>query len=265
MGLEAACRQPELGAHGPDGRRPARPEGRGQPPPVVLAGLRAEGDRADHRRLQAGRPRPRLLLRRPAAPLRDGRPCPLPRPDLPDPLALRGHPGRRLGEHLRGARPLPRPEAPDPDRVPRRDLRGHRPDARRQGGDRQPDRRPADQGLGLQQPERDSRRAAAQRCRQGGGHPDRHRDRDHDPRRRQLPGMAVARAGRACGRRSPGQAKGDERAGDPARGGDGEARRPSGLVGRRSQRAPGRVRRGARSQRLRGSRPCSTSCSASCR
>ena len=39
--------------------------------------------------------------------------------------------------------PVPRPEALDPDRVPRRYLRGHRPDRRRQGNDRQPDRRHA--------------------------------------------------------------------------------------------------------------------------
>ena len=178
-------------------------EGRRQPAPVVLAGLGAEGDRPDHRRLQAGRSRPRRLLRAAASAASRPRAC----AEYDDliaqiKVALRGHPGRRLGEHLRTAGAGARPEADHPDRAswtrsPRAPNRP--PPTRRPPTARSPTTQIEVWVYNSQNATPDVQRLND--AAEGGRHPDRHRDRDADPGRRQLPGLDVARAGGAARRR----------------------------------------------------------------
>ena len=82
-----------------------RRQGRRQPAPLVLAGRRAPGDRPDHRRLQASstRPTPPTSTQQQDS-LRDHGARPVqPADRRRSRQQVRGHAGRRVGEHLRPA------------------------------------------------------------------------------------------------------------------------------------------------------------------
>ena len=149
----------------PQRRRPARARSRAT---TRTSGTRpadvADGDRRDHRRLREARPGGRGLLR--ARGRQRSRRAGLARYHrliAPDQRRYRRRPRRRLGEHLRAAGAGARAEAADAAELPEGDQRGHRADRRGQGDGRAQIARARDQGLGLQQPERDARRPAAHR------------------------------------------------------------------------------------------------------
>ena len=223
-------------------------EGRGQPPPVVLAGLGPEGGRADHRRLQAGRPGHAAYFDAQQHRFETRRPGPVPRPDLPDPRALRGHAGRRLGEHLRAARAGARPEAAHPDAGS--STRSPRAPNPTPADKATTDSQIADHQIKVWVYNSQNATPDVQRLNdaaKAAGIPIATVTETHDPRRRQLPGVAVARAGRARGGARQGKRRGMRRrpqqrrpAGRPAggRGGDPARRgRRRGAAGGPSGRA----------------------------
>ena len=155
------------------------------------------------RRLPASRPARRRLLRHPAHGLSQPRPGPLRSAHRGHQGQVRGHPGGRLGEHLRAACPGARPAAAHAAELPGRHQRGHRADGRRQDDDRSPDRSPPDQGLRLQLAERDPRCADPGAGGSGGGHPGDDHHRDPRPRIGHLPGVAGQPSSRPCRRLWP--------------------------------------------------------------
>ena len=169
-------------------RLAARPLPGRQPAPVVLAGERAPGDRADHGRLTSAWTRPTRPTS--GAPRGSSK-----RPRWPnttacaaDPRALRGRPGGLLREHLPAAGRKPRPEADDALQLRQGDRRGNRRERPGQADGRPPGAVARDQGVGLQQPERHTRRAAGQPARTRSPHP------DHDRHRDALTGLGYLRA-----------------------------------------------------------------------
>ena len=181
---------PELEPHRTDRRRRARAEGRRQPPPVVLADLGAQGDRRDRRRLQ-GSADPATTptstnRKQPSKPNGLGR---IQRTDLADQVAAtRGLPVGASESIFEPLAPSLGLKLITPTGFMDGIAEGTEPTPSEKATRRRTDQGQADQGLGLQQPERDPRREAPERRSRSSRNSDRHRDRDDDPRRRELPG-----------------------------------------------------------------------------
>ena len=120
-----------------------------------------------------------------------------------DPGDVRRHAGRCLGEHLRDARARARPGPGDAADFLKAISEGTDPTAADKRTDRPADQRPGDQGLRLQQPERDADIQAQITAARAAGHPGDHDHRDPDAGRRVVGAVADGAAACACAPPSP--------------------------------------------------------------
>ncbi len=160
-----------------------------------------------------------------------------------DPRPLRWGAGRLQREHLPAARCGARSEVADAIQLREGDRRGDRRERGRQADGRRPSAEPSDQGVGLQQSERDPGCAARQSARPGSAHP------DHDDHRNALTGLGYLRA--MAGRGTPGPPAGPppgDRADEPLPRSSMRRPCPTGRRGRRHSAVPVVALRGAQAR-----------------